>query len=154
MLLLRHNTAHPDNHEIKLPAQPSRVCTRSGLTRTMKRPTAGALHAVDQLALQNFDVLPAIARVRLPVVAALFGISPVTVWRWCKRGQLPHPAKEHGITFWRVGELRDRLRTQGDSRTADEVARLTGNATKNEASDQDSPDGRSRAPLPPDPNGT
>jgi len=35
----------------------------------------------DQRAFESFDNLPASAGVRLPVVAALFGISSATVWR-------------------------------------------------------------------------
>lgn len=64
---------------------------------------------VNATALRGFDELPASAKVRLPVVAALFSISPATVWRWCKAGDLPQPTRIHGVTFWNVGELRERL---------------------------------------------
>jgi len=62
------------------------------------------------MALRNFDALPDAAHVRLPVVTALFGISSATVWRWSRTGQLPSPARINGITFWSVGELREKLR--------------------------------------------
>jgi predicted DNA-binding transcriptional regulator AlpA len=63
----------------------------------------------NRTSLLGFDELPRSANVRLPVVAALFAISRATVWRWCKRGDLPKPVRINGVTFWNVGELRDRL---------------------------------------------
>jgi predicted DNA-binding transcriptional regulator AlpA len=60
----------------------------------------------DRLALQGFDQLPGSAHVRMPVVAALFAISPATVWRWCKCGRLPRPQRIMGVTYWTVQELR------------------------------------------------
>lgn len=61
-------------------------------------------------ALGNFDALPDSANVRLPVVAALFACSTVTVWRRTKNGTLP-PARKlsEGVTAWNVGELRKAL---------------------------------------------
>lgn len=56
--------------------------------------------------LANFDQLPDSAQVRLPVVAALHDVAPVTIWRWCKLGLLPAPSKKGGVTSWNVGELR------------------------------------------------
>jgi predicted DNA-binding transcriptional regulator AlpA len=68
----------------------------------------------DRRALEDFDQLPASAHVRMPVVAALFAISPATVWRWCKSGHLPRPAHIQGVTYWEVGDLRMCLQaTQG-----------------------------------------
>ena len=59
-------------------------------------------------ALSQFDSLPDSAHVRLPVVAALHGISDPTVWRWVKSGRLPSPVKlGPNTTGWRVGDLRD-----------------------------------------------
>ena len=63
-------------------------------------------------ALAQFDTLPDSARVRLPTVAALFGLSTVTVWRWARNGQLPAPIKTGGITTWNVGALRLALTNQ------------------------------------------
>ena len=58
-------------------------------------------------ALSQFDKLPDSAYVRLPVVAALYGIGPATVWRWVKTGRLPQPVKlGPNTTGWRVGGLR------------------------------------------------
>lgn len=59
--------------------------------------------------LENFDSLPASANVRQPVVAALFGVSAVTVWRWSKSGRLPKPFRIGGVTVWNVGDLRNTL---------------------------------------------
>ena len=56
--------------------------------------------------LRGFDSLPDAANVRLPVVAALNGIAPITVWRWSKAGTLPAPLKLGGATVWNVGALR------------------------------------------------
>jgi predicted DNA-binding transcriptional regulator AlpA len=64
-------------------------------------------------ALANFDSLPDSAHVRLPVVAALKGVSTATVWRWVKAGILPAPVKlGPNTTAWRVGELRRSLEAQ------------------------------------------
>lgn len=61
-------------------------------------------------ALRNFDALPDAANVRLPVVAALFACSPVTVWRRVKKGTLPAGRKlSEGVTAWNVGQLRKAL---------------------------------------------
>ena len=63
------------------------------------------------LALTNFDQLPNSANVRLPVVMALYGISPATVWRNVKNGNIPKPQKlTVRTTAWNVGELRAALR--------------------------------------------
>ena len=60
--------------------------------------------------LSNFDSLPNSANVRLPVVAALFACSGVTVWRRVKAGTLPKPRKlGTRVTAWNVGELRQAL---------------------------------------------
>lgn len=81
--------------------------------------TSPALRSPDQThpaapipaALRNFDALPDSANVRLPVVAALFACSTVTVWRRVKKGTLPTPRKlSEGVTAWNVGELRKALR--------------------------------------------
>ena len=62
----------------------------------------------DAAALRNFDLLPDSANVRLPVVAGLFSIGKATVWRWTKAGLLPIPKRMGGVTYWNVGELRER----------------------------------------------
>ena len=61
-------------------------------------------------ALRNFDALPDSANVRLPVVAALFACSTVTVWRRVKKGTLPAGRRlSEGVTAWNVGQLRKAL---------------------------------------------
>lgn len=58
-------------------------------------------------ALAQFDSLPDSANVRLPVVAALNGISVSTLWRWVRAGRFPAPRKAGpNVTVWRVGDLR------------------------------------------------
>jgi predicted DNA-binding transcriptional regulator AlpA len=58
-------------------------------------------------ALASFDSLPDAGYVRLPVVAALKGIAPATVWRWVREGRLPAPVKlGPNTTAWKVGDLR------------------------------------------------
>lgn len=44
-------------------------------------------------ALRDFDSLPDLAFVRLPVVQALFACSRATVWRRVKSGRIPAPVK-------------------------------------------------------------
>ena len=61
-------------------------------------------------ALRLFDELPDSAYVRQPVVEALFGCSPATVWRRVKDGGIPRPRKfSERITAWNVGALRQAL---------------------------------------------
>lgn len=61
-------------------------------------------------ALRHWDALPDSAQVRLPVVKALFSCSSATVWRLCRRHELPAPRKlSPGVTTWTVGELRRAL---------------------------------------------
>ena len=64
-------------------------------------------------ALQGFDDLPDSAGARLPVVAALFGVRPATVWRWSKKQIIPAPSKRGGVALWNVGELRRAMRREG-----------------------------------------
>lgn len=63
-------------------------------------------------ALRHFDELPDSASVRQPVVVALFGFSPATLWRRVKSGKIPAPKKDGAISAWNVGELR-KCRQQG-----------------------------------------
>jgi predicted DNA-binding transcriptional regulator AlpA len=65
------------------------------------------------LALAQFDHLPDAAFVRLPVVAALRGTGPASVWRHVKSGLLPAPSKlSPGVTAWSVGALRRAMAAQ------------------------------------------
>ena len=65
--------------------------------------------------LKNFDDYPASAGIRLPVVAALNGVTPVTVWRWVKAGRLPAPIKRGGVALWLVGPLRQAMNAGGNA---------------------------------------
>lgn len=56
--------------------------------------------------LQNFNILPDDAGVRVRVVAKVRGMSVPTVWRHTKKGLLPQPDKRGGVTTWNVGKLR------------------------------------------------
>lgn len=61
-------------------------------------------------ALENFDSLPDSAHVRYPVVAALYGCSPTTIWRRVKSGLIPEPRRlTPRVTAWNVGALRRAL---------------------------------------------
>ena len=59
-----------------------------------------------QKAFENFDSLPDSAKVPVQVVAALEGVTPVTIWRRSAAGSLPKPVKDGGATRWIVGALR------------------------------------------------
>jgi len=62
-------------------------------------------------ALKNFDLLPASANVRQPVIQGLYSCSAATVWRMVKRGTLPAPHRlAERISAWNVGELRAALK--------------------------------------------
>jgi predicted DNA-binding transcriptional regulator AlpA len=67
-----------------------------------------ATKLVEQVAL--FSSLPDCANVALPVVCALLGRSPASIWRDVKAGRCPAPAKVGPrSTRWNVGELRKSL---------------------------------------------
>jgi predicted DNA-binding transcriptional regulator AlpA len=72
----------------------------------MSTPQASAKPTIPA-SLAQFDDLPDSAHVRLPIVAALYGVSTPTIWRWSKAGSIPS-AKKIGpnTTAWNVGELR------------------------------------------------
>jgi len=59
--------------------------------------------------LKGFDSLPNVARVKLPVVCALYDCDAATVWRRIKIGAIPAPVKNGGSTLWSVGGLRREL---------------------------------------------
>lgn len=54
-----------------------------------------------------FDALPDCAYVALPVVCAIRGRSPASIWRDVKAGRCPAPVSAGPrCTRWRVGDLR------------------------------------------------
>jgi predicted DNA-binding transcriptional regulator AlpA len=60
--------------------------------------------------LQAFSSLPPEAHIRVGVVAALYGCSVPTAWRWARAGRIPSPRKfSTHVTAWNVGELRAAL---------------------------------------------
>ena len=66
-------------------------------------------HTID--ALRQFEVLPASAYVKRPVVQALFGgISDEEVRRRTNDGRIPRPTKLGSrANIWQVGQLREAL---------------------------------------------
>lgn len=64
-------------------------------------------------ALASFDQLPDSALVRRPVVSALFGVHPATIWRHVQAGTFPAPVKVGHATAWRVSDLRAKLAQVG-----------------------------------------
>lgn len=62
-------------------------------------------------AYATFTTAPDDAIVRVNVVAMLFACSTNTVWRMARDGRLPPPKKvSTGISGWRAGDIRARLR--------------------------------------------
>lgn len=79
-------------------------------THPTRHPLPTPTAATIPPAFTGFDTLPDSGYVRLPVVAALFSVSPATVWRWVKKSKLPAPRKlSEKVTAWSVGELRKAL---------------------------------------------
>jgi len=61
-------------------------------------------------ALQNFDLTPNSAFIRLPIVMRLYGVSAATIWRGVKKGTIPKPSKlTERTTAWNVGLVRAAL---------------------------------------------
>ncbi|MCL9851196.1 transcriptional regulator [Ralstonia solanacearum P673] len=59
--------------------------------------------------LKDFDGMPDVARVRMPVVAALYACCPRTVRNRIASGDIPAPEKRGGHLTWAVGDLRRSL---------------------------------------------
>lgn len=56
---------------------------------------------------KHFDDLPDSAQIPASTLAALLGISEVTVWRWAKAKKLPVPRRlGANTTRFNVGEVR------------------------------------------------
>ena len=66
------------------------------------------------VALANFDTMPNLAYVRLPVMTALYACSAATIWRGVKSGNIPQPTKlSERCTAWNVGLVRADLSNKG-----------------------------------------
>lgn len=59
-----------------------------------------------QAALEEFNSLPSLARVRIPVVMSLLSVSRSTVWRLVSAGKLKTYKLTPRTTTFSVGELR------------------------------------------------
>ena len=69
------------------------------------KKSAKAAKLIEQL--KQFDALPDTALVSLPVVCALRGRSPASIWRDVKESRCPAPISAGPrCTRWRVGDLR------------------------------------------------
>lgn len=66
-------------------------------------------HEQNLQALVTFDQLPDVARIALPTVCALYGVSGETVRRRVHQGLIPKPVKDGGSTRWLVGDLKKSL---------------------------------------------
>lgn len=72
---------------------------------TVAKPEAKKNRLAEQLAL--FNSLPDTALVALPIVCALRGRSPASIWRDVKAGRCPAPVSAGPrCTRWRVGDLK------------------------------------------------
>src|SRR6185437_10940558 len=82
----------------------------SVLTQDQKAARRAARERNTRQSIEHFHTLPDSAGVRLPVVCAVFGISPATTWRWTKERRLPQPRRvSPKVTTWPVGALRELL---------------------------------------------
>ena len=55
----------------------------------------------------TFDTVPDTAYVRQPQLLEVVPFSSATLWRKCKNGDFPRPAKlSERVTAWRVAEVR------------------------------------------------
>jgi predicted DNA-binding transcriptional regulator AlpA len=70
-----------------------------------KEPQSRAL----PVTLEHFDKLPDSARVRLPLLCLILGISEATAWRMAADGRLSKPIRLGGTTGWTVGAIRAAL---------------------------------------------
>ena len=60
--------------------------------------------------IKHWDDLPSSKLVSLPVVCAMLGVSPATVWRRVKQGLLANPHRRgKRCSRWSVGQIREAL---------------------------------------------
>jgi predicted DNA-binding transcriptional regulator AlpA len=60
--------------------------------------------------IENLDSFPDCGFIAAHTLAAMLGVSQVTVWRWSKAGKLPAPRKlGANTTRFNVGEVRAAL---------------------------------------------
>ena len=62
----------------------------------------------------TFDALPdeALIQIRSLVSYKVVPYSATTIWRLCRDGKFPRPIKiTSGITAWKVGDIREYLKT-------------------------------------------
>ena len=72
--------------------------------------TVSSTEAIDD-ALRRFPTIPDDARIRRPLVRALFGdISDRTLDSWMARGLVPRPVHDDPYQGWNAGALRRALR--------------------------------------------
>jgi len=78
----------------------------------VKRSEAEEVYLNNLYRYQAFEKLSDDVLVDKRYVCHLFTCSVATVWRWCKDGRLPPPVRLGArATRWRVGDLRERLRS-------------------------------------------
>ncbi len=66
--------------------------------------------------LTNLDQRSALGFIRINEMLELYGCSRATLWRWVKSGKVPAPKKlGERITAWQVGEIREALKSIGES---------------------------------------
>ena len=66
----------------------------------------------------TFDALPDVALIQIrPLINfKVVPYSATTIWRKCRSGEFPSPIKvSPGVTAWRVGEIRDYLKSVGNA---------------------------------------
>lgn len=82
----------------------------------------------DTEAFASFDRLPDAAYVRVGVVAALYSVTTVSIWRWSNDGLIPKPRKiGPQVTAWNVGQLRECLKGEiGQSAASQPTCRRCG----------------------------
>lgn len=105
------NWPQQHRHSLKMLGTQS-LQARGDLQSRVTEPSGDQMKQADQAVFNEFDKLPNAANVRMPVVAALFCVSPATVWRWCRAGHLPSPNRIGGVTVWNVGLLRNSMQTR------------------------------------------
>jgi predicted DNA-binding transcriptional regulator AlpA len=86
----------------------SKVDRRRGERSAEQKRAAKQQRITDALA--RWNSLPDEAYVRVVTVAAVFGVSVPTIWRWCRPevGILPRPHKLTAqTTAWTAGQVRE-----------------------------------------------
>lgn len=72
--------------------------------------------------MQKYQNIPSEGFIRVGTLAAILGVSVVTVWRWSSDSRLPKPIKlSTRVTAWRVEDVRAWIQARSEADSSTEI---------------------------------